>query len=171
MNRKKIKNIVWFIVVFVIFCMYIAYKNKDVYAGAISMPMAHWANVRDENSEIIGKVNEGDIVIVYSPDLHDPSRIWISTPEGIYGSVSMVYVFGGTEEQYLDPTSYSYVYEYQEDFGDYTYSVWENIEDYELKDDRLRDYYVNHDYYAVVDHLNNKVYVYDTGMLILEIDI
>lgn len=69
--------------------------------------MAHWANIRDEGYNIIGQVQAGEDVTVGSVDSSDPSRTWITTADGIRGTVSTVYIYGGTDDEYDDPWSYS----------------------------------------------------------------
>lgn len=68
--------------------------------------MAHWANLRDSDYNIIGTVQEGEDVTVGSVDSSDPSRTWITTADGTRGTVSTVYIYGGTSEEYDDPWSY-----------------------------------------------------------------
>ena len=67
--------------------------------------MAHWANVRDSYGNLIGQVQEGDRVELGCQDFDEPSRVWI-TAGTLHGTVSAVYVFGGTVEQYNDPYGY-----------------------------------------------------------------
>ena len=74
-------------------------------ASAGEIFMAHWANIRDAEYNIIGKAEAGDQVTVYYQDTADPSRTWVGV-NGLFGTVSTVYIYGGTQYEYEHPEEY-----------------------------------------------------------------
>ena len=86
---------------FIICCMF-----TNIISASQTQTMAHWANIRDESYNIIGRVEEGEKVTVGNVDSNDPSRTWITTSDGIRGTVSTVYIYGGSQADYDDPWGY-----------------------------------------------------------------
>ena len=81
-------------------------------AVTLSLPvsaeeMMHWAILRNDEGDALATIEEGEEVEVLGPNDQDPSRTDVYYPlEDLYGSVSTVYVYGGTEEEYENPQSF-----------------------------------------------------------------
>ena len=105
---------------------------SDYNACGSGVQMMHWANLRDTCGNIIGYVSEGSYVEIIGTDCNDCSRTIIyDYSTGLQGSVSTVYIYGGSAYEYENPTEYGgggcgyseYGYnEYSECGGGYTYS-------------------------------------------------
>ncbi|MBR2526998.1 MAG: L,D-transpeptidase [Blautia sp.] len=81
--------------------------------------MTHWALLRDDTGEAIASINEGEEVEVLGINEADASRTDIYYPAGdLYGSVSSVYIYGGSDYEYEHPTEYGVdtEYEYYEEY-------------------------------------------------------
>lgn len=71
------------------------------------LQMMHWANLRDCYGNIIGTVYEGSYISIIGPDYNDASRTIIyDYATGLQGSVSTVYIYGGSCYEYENPTEY-----------------------------------------------------------------
>lgn len=77
-----------------------------IFNSVSAQQMNHWANIRDESYNIIGRVEAGEEVTVGEVDSNDSSRTWITTSDGVRGTVSTVYIYGGSQNDYNDPWSY-----------------------------------------------------------------
>ena len=118
--------------------------------------MAHWANVRDDSYSIIGQLSEGDYVEVYGTCAEEPSRTWVSG-NGLYGTVSTVYIYGGTQEEYLDPWSYGSGYSE----GQNSNTSYDSYSDYSYSESQEDNYSIT------IDTENQVLYVYNNGNLVL----
>ena len=77
--------------------------------SAAGMEMSHWAQVRDESGEIIGRVEKGEVVNIIGQSTDNPTRTEIYCPgSGLTGSVASVYLYGGTDYEYENPGEYVY---------------------------------------------------------------
>ncbi len=84
------------------------YDDCGSYGGG-GTSMSHWANLRDECGNIIGQVGAGSSVEVIGVCEDDPSRSLVyDYNTGTYGTVSSVYIYGGSAYEYENPTEYSY---------------------------------------------------------------
>ena len=81
-------------------------------AAALALPasaetMSHWAQIRDEQGEIIGRIDAGEEVEVLGVCEDTPYRSEIYYPlEDLYGTVASVYIYGGSEYEYENPEEY-----------------------------------------------------------------
>ncbi len=85
--------------------------------NAAGTEMSHWAQIRDESGEVIGRVEEGENVEILGECPDNPSRTMVYYPAGgLKGSVASVYIYGGTEYEYENP--YDYVYKGTQQAGE-----------------------------------------------------
>lgn len=107
------------------------YDNNDYsYSGCgysnSGIQMMHWANMRDACGNIIATVCEGSYISIIGPDCNDSSRTIIyDYTTGCQGSVSTVYIYGGSSYEYENPTEYGAGgcgYGYSEENYGYGYS-------------------------------------------------
>ncbi len=76
-------------------------------AGAGATTMSHWAQIRDEQGEVIGRVDAGEEVEVLGVCEDVPYRSEIYYPlEDLTGTVASVYIYGGSEYEYENPEEY-----------------------------------------------------------------
>ena len=142
--------------------------------------MQHWANIRDSEYNIIGTAYEGDYVDVYGICEEEPSRSWVNV-NGIYGTVSTVYIYGGTDYEYLNPGEYisnghTNYYETEPDYSNYeNYNYenepeelgWDEIYDYDMEEESERTQAINHDYRIEISIEDQRIDVFDGNMLII----
>lgn len=91
-------------------------------------PMAHWANFREYNGNLIDALPAGTEVTVI-----DSSGAWSSVyvpSYGMYGMIATVYIWGGTDWEYENPLSYGGGYSTYSYDGNYEYTYEEKTEDY-----------------------------------------
>ena len=83
-------------------CSFVLFNNIQA-----CQEMAHWANVRNEEGEIVEVIDEGAEIEIIGPCSYDYSRTLIyDYSTGTYGTVSSVYIYGGTDYEYCNPTEY-----------------------------------------------------------------
>lgn len=83
------------------------YSYTGSCSGGSGIQMMHWANLRDCYGNIIGTVCEGSYVEIIGIDCNDSSRTIIyDYSTGLQGSVSTVYIYGGSCYEYENPTEY-----------------------------------------------------------------
>lgn len=134
--------------------------------------MNHWANIRDEGYNAIGQVQEGESVTVGSVDSSDPSRTWITTADGTRGTVSTVYIYGGTDEEYNDPWSYSPDANGWDEIRLDTTQTAELIEVGHIAGEATRDdtNYSGYGYFNI-EISGNVLSVYHDGMLVMQMEV
>ena len=79
------------------------YIDQGYYSGSYSsyscssgVEMDHWANVRNECGDVIGRVGAGENVTVLGIDCDEPDRVMVyDSDSGVYGSVLASCVYGG----------------------------------------------------------------------------
>ena len=90
------------------------------HASANAEVMAHWANVRYSNGDLIGTVSAGEWVDVLGT-AEDVYRSYVYVPSlGCYGYICSVYIYGGSDYDYDHPFeygSYSGTYYNQDNWG------------------------------------------------------
>lgn len=80
------------------------YCCNQGYQGRV---MAHWANLRDACGNIIGCVDAGASVEIIGECEDNPSRTLIyDYTTGCYGTVASVYLYGGSDYEYENPTEW-----------------------------------------------------------------
>lgn len=129
--------------IFAVAMLLVMINNTCAYATT----MAHWANLRDENYNLIGTVNTGDYVVACAPDTTCPGRTWIQTASGQYGTVQDVYLYGGTDYEYENPYAYS----------------GSTAPQLDIYQDIYSGYY---DYTATQDYYSSLTYDYETNMYV-----
>ncbi len=125
------------------------------YDSAGGVEMAHWANLRDCAGNLIGTVSAGAEVEIIGQCEDDPSRTLVyDYSTGTYGTVSSVYIYGGTCYEYENPTEYSYTEysscKYDEYNPDYI--------PYEITYDSCYDYYSPDEYEYEEESLTPALY-------------
>lgn len=86
-----------------------SYGYSEGCSGTI---MCHWANLRDAEGNVIGCVQGGSSVQIIGQCDDNPSRTLIyDEATGCYGTVASVYLYGGTDYEYENPTEWSGCYQ------------------------------------------------------------
>lgn len=89
--------------------------NYGYSGGSSATVMCHWANLRDAEGNIITSVQGGSQVQIIGQCADNPSRTLIyDACSGCYGTVASVYLYGGTDYEYENPTEWSGNYCYEE---------------------------------------------------------